>query len=395
MLRALSLVVLATVLTPQAFAQTAWETVTSKEGGFTVEMPVKPSIDKTRTRKAAGGTTKILMLGCKTDSGVYIAYKIELPTAVVKGTEEKQLDAERDEFASEYNGKVISEKKVRATGKTGRDFTIRGKPAEETGILTIRVREYLDGKSVYAVMVLSAPNRELPEDAGRFLGSLSLGDKLTHVSGTPEPDPKGTELKDWGLAIDPDKDCKFTPGDKGIAFEVPGTLHDLFFDGGPTNAPRVLREVEGDFVMTVKVAGEFKPGPKSTNPKSAPYHGAGILLWSDSDNNIRFERLAFLKQGKIVTGVAFQEREGGYNGALHNETFKAGDCYLRLERKGSRIFGAISSDGTAWKQLKPIDTVWPAKLKVGLTAVTTSSEPFSVKFEEFDLKTKNAAKDSK
>jgi hypothetical protein len=61
-----------------------------------------------------------------------------------------------------------------------------------------------------------------------------------------------------------------------------------------------------------------------------------------------------------------------------------------LERKGSRILGAISRDGAAWKQLKPIDTVWPSKLRVGLLAISTSSDPFSVKFEQCDLKTKGS-----
>src|SRR5271166_3303924 len=130
-----------------------------------------------------------------------------------------------------------------------------------------------------------------------------------------------------------------------------------------------MREVDGDFVATVKVAGDFKPGPKSTNPKSVPYLAGGILIWSDSDNFIRLERAAMLRQGKIIPHVAFLEQEGGYGGAAHNEGFKEGACYLRLERKGSRIMGSMSSDGTTWKELKPIDTVWPARLKVGLAAV--------------------------
>ena len=61
---------------------------------------------------------------------------------------------------------------------------------------------------------------------------------------------------------------------------------------------------------------------------------------------------------------------------------------MRIERKGSRITGSSSIDGTKWKELKPIDTVWPTKLKLGLTAITTSSEPFTVKFEDFVLKQK-------
>jgi hypothetical protein len=56
-----------------------------------------------------------------------------------------------------------------------------------------------------------------------------------------------------------------------------------------------------------------------------------------------------------------------------------------MQRQGSRISGAISYDGTNWRQLTPIDTLWPAQLKVGLEAVNSNSEPMTVRFEEFAL----------
>jgi regulation of enolase protein 1 (concanavalin A-like superfamily) len=387
-----AIVVLAGACAPPAPAQAPWETVTSKEGQFTVEMPVKPSVTRSRTRTGPGGTVKVLMIGGKTDAGAYFVYKVEFPTAIVKGTEDEHLDAERDLFAEEWNGKVIAEKKVRAEGKVGRDFTIRGKPAEGAGVLTIRIREYLTGNAVYAVAVVSAPNRELPEDAGRFLGSLTIGEARARAAGTPEPEPAGRDQAGWGLAIDPDKDCRIRAEDRTLAIEVPGKLHDLNPDSGILNAPRAMSPVEGDFVLTVKVTGDFQPGGKSTNPKGVPYNGAGILIWSDSDNFIRLERGAVLRASKVGTYVAFEEREGGYRGAVHNEAFQGGSCYLVLQRKGSRILGGISADGSDWKKLKPIDTVWPAKLKVGLAAINSSTEPFAVKFEDFDLKTKVPAK---
>jgi regulation of enolase protein 1 (concanavalin A-like superfamily) len=383
--------ILAATVNAHAAAQSSWQTVTSKAGGFTVEMPTKPSFDKTSTRKGPGGQLKVLMIGCETDSGAYLVYKLEFPTAIVKGTEQSALDDVRNGFAEEWKGKVISEKRVRAEGKVGRDFTIRGRPEKDTGVLTIRVRLYLDGKAVYAVLVGSAPNRELPEDAGRFLGSLALGTDRVRAAGKPEPEPTGKDLEGWGLAIDPDKDCQIRPAAKALAIEVPGTWHDLNPDTGKLNSPRVMRAVEGDFVLTVKVSGEFKPGGKSTNPKGIPYNGAGILVWSDSDNFIRLERGAFLRKGKTGTYVAFEEREGGYRGAVHNVGYKGGGTlYLRMLRKGSRISGGVSPDGKKWHVLKPIDTVWPAKLKVGLTAINSSSEPFTVTFEEFSLKTRGA-----
>ncbi len=389
MLRPFRVVVAVAFLSGAVFAANpnGWITYNSREGGFTIDLPANPNITRSLTHQSRRGIVKIFLVGCEADGAGYLAFRIDIPINIPRGIEDEILDAERDHFAQMWNGQVVTEKKVRAQGNPGRDFTVRGRP-KNIGDSTIRVREYLAGHSIFAVAVLSAPNRELPEDAGRFLGSLALGEARTRASGTPEPEPTGTELAGWGLAIDPDRDCQFTPaGDRNITIQVPGRLHDLFFDGGPTNSPRVMREVVGDFVLTVRVAGDFRPSPPSTNPKTIPYHGGGIFLWSDSDNNIRFERYAFLRGRSYTTGIAFQEREGGYAGAEHNETFQAGDCYLRLERRGSRIYGSASPDGRNWKPLKPIDTVWPDRLKVGLTAVTTSSAPFIVQFEEFDLRT--------
>jgi regulation of enolase protein 1 (concanavalin A-like superfamily) len=175
-----------------------------------------------------------------------------------------------------------------------------------------------------------------------------------------------------------------------MKIEIPAKMHDLGGALHKFNAPRVMRAVDGDFVLTVKIASDFTPGARSTNPRSVPYLSSGVLLWSDSENFIRLERGSMRRGNQIVHTAAFEEWEGGYAGAVHNERFAGGDCYLRLERRGSRILGAISNDGRNWKQLHPIDTVWPSKLKVGLHAVSTSSDPFTAKFEEFELKTKDS-----
>jgi regulation of enolase protein 1 (concanavalin A-like superfamily) len=197
-------------------------------------------------------------------------------------------------------------------------------------------------------------------------------------------EPKEIEMPGWGMAIDPDKEFEITDLGKSLRITIPGNRF------GKDNSPRVMRDVEGDFIVTVKVVGDFRPGGKSTNPKFIPVNGAGILLWRDTDNHIRLERAANARPEKLQTYVNFAEVKGGTNGASHAQVMKGGetlpDCWVRMERKGSRIQGSVSIDGKTWDELPPIQTVWPANLKVGLAAGSTSSLPFSVTFEEFELK---------
>ncbi len=170
-----------------------------------------------------------------------------------------------------------------------------------------------------------------------------------------------------------------------LSIEAPGSWHDLNPHVNKLNAPRVVQTVDGDFSITVKVAGEFKPTGQPQNPRSVPSNGGGIIVWNNSDNFIRLERFAISRNGKVSSFILFVEREAGYQGADHNEGYPGGDCYLRMERKGSRIAGSISLDGTKWKQLKPIDTLWPTQLKVGLAATNSNSDPLRVQFEEVTL----------
>jgi len=381
---ALVLTVLLALALAHASAEDAWEKIESKEGGFTVEMPGKPTLNQSRVRKGVGGDVKTVILRCEGEAGIYLAYKIQLPTSIVKGTEDAELDAERDYLAKQWKGKVIGERKVRAGKTIGRDFTIRGIPEKADGTITIRVREYLAGNSIYFVAVVSLPNRELPDDAGRFLGSLEIGG--ARAEGSPTPEQKGTDLADWGLVLDPFKDCEFIPEKNRLRVNVTGSKHLMPAAQPSLNYPRVMRDVEGDFVVTVKVTGEFKPGGKSTNPRTVAFNGAGIVVWSDPDNYIRLERAAIPRGANPYTYINFEQFEGGAHGATHSEGMKEGDCWVRMERKGSRIHGSISSDGTTWKELKPIQTVWPAKLKVGLIVISSSGLPFSCAFEDYELK---------
>lgn len=123
----------------------------------------------------------------------------------------------------------------------------------------------------------------------------------------------------WGEVVDPDGDCEWKMNDGALAIEVPGTLHDLNIEISKNNAPRVVQEVEGDFVAKVKVTGSFDPGPVRTGPKSVPYNGGGLLVWLDEGSYIRLERGSMSRDNRVVGLLAFESREQGTRAAVHNK----------------------------------------------------------------------------
>ena len=96
-----------------------WVTYVSKEGQFVVDFPTRPTSTSTRTRNGAGGGTQYVIVACVTPPVDYIAQKITLPTPIVRGAENVELDNIRDDFAKEFNGRVLTEKGLKLDGKPG------------------------------------------------------------------------------------------------------------------------------------------------------------------------------------------------------------------------------------------------------------------------------------
>jgi regulation of enolase protein 1 (concanavalin A-like superfamily) len=365
---------------------TKWQPFTSQEGKFVVDFPGKPSAT-VRQMRSRSGLVKIFVVRSDTPDVDYIVQKIELPQAAnLKAADiEAVLDFWRDDISSDLNGKVIASKKLRlGADAPGRDFIIEGRPDTKQGIATIRVREFLSQKVLYILLAVTAADKELPDDVGHFFASFSPGTKRLKKMG-PHPEPEGTPVGSWGEAIDPDHDCQIEDKSGSLEITVPNTLHDLNADNDKLNAPRVLREVTGDFSLTVAVAGDYKPTEKSTNPKAVPYIGGGIVVWQDSNNYIFLGRAAMNRRGKINEMAAFEEREWGSRGAVNNAKLEPGPTFLRLERRGNRIMAYTSKDGKSWTKLEPMEPTYPTTLKVGLYAINGTTEPTKVVFSNFNF----------
>lgn len=193
------------------------------------------------------------------------------------------------------------------------------------------------------------------------------------------------KLRGWGQIVDPERDCQFRVDANRLTITIPGTKHDLSVEAGDLNAPRVLRDVEGDFIAQVKVSGNVKHSGAGTSRAYLPYHGLGLLVWQDERNYLRFERAALGRGGGGTHYATLQLRKDGRLANPQEGEIPDQDLYLRLERRGSRILGALSPDGVRWRYLAPITVAFPQRIKVGVDAINTSSERFSPVFSELEV----------
>lgn len=199
------------------------------------------------------------------------------------------------------------------------------------------------------------------------------------------------KIEGWGTVTDPDGDCK-VKGDKGkVTVTVPATNHNLHPVRG-MNAPRVLREVEGDFTATVKVTGMFKPGDKGTGLSPTPWNSAGLLLWDSDMNYLRLERTALWGNGQQLLCFApgFEYWKDGQikeqNKRIETaDFFKGNSTWLKLDRQGDNVTASYSHDRREWTEAKQAAVEFPKKVQIGVAAVNSSDAPFTVEFEDFKV----------
>lgn len=229
---------------------------------------------------------------------------------------------------------------------------------------------------------------------------LLLATCAVRAAPAPEPFKSG-----WEKPIDPNRDCKFVIKGGTLIIELPGGDHDLAPKRKRFNAPRLLREIEGDFIMQVRVSASFSPLGKSSVAGEDPRVAAGLVLIPADETCIRLEYKAYRRKGEQFNGPAFRMRGNQiWNMYVDDwelpwqQQIRKGNgerIHLRLDRRGNSIYRFLSPDGTGWyagSDMRPgIGTSsvalsdLPGKLKVGLAAYSNSTEPFKVRFDQFKL----------
>ncbi len=226
----------------------------------------------------------------------------------------------------------------------------------------------------------------------RALFVLALLPLLLEAAPVPK-EKEGQQLaKQYGTPVDPLKDCKFTLDGTKLTVTAGKGDHDLSVQHKVLNAPRVLKEIEGDFEMTVKASGEYPKGAKSATERATiAFFGHGLLVWDDENNYVRLEK-AFIDRlnGNPPTTYGSWELFAGGKwvraGTSADFTFDPTDtAHFKLARKGSTFTASISKDGKEWKELEPIEAEMGKKLKVGVAVVHICDTPFDAVFEDYSL----------
>jgi regulation of enolase protein 1 (concanavalin A-like superfamily) len=119
------------------------------------------------------------------------------------------------------------------------------------------------------------------------------------------------------------------------------------------------QEVEGDFVLTVRIEDLFNADVRSQ---------AGLMARESNDAadpSARQGSLLVLGNGSIAA-----MRRPQPNNATTQEALAAGDRWLRLERKGSAVLASHSPDGAQWTPLEDplLAEIEAVKIFVGLAA---------------------------
>jgi hypothetical protein len=203
------------------------------------------------------------------------------------------------------------------------------------------------------------------------------------------PVPKGPAVsKEFGTSVDPDKDCTFVIEDGKLTITIPPTHHTLSTASSKQNAPRVLKDVEGDFTATVRVQAGYPDDPKSDLPDHEPGVAAGLVVWGGEGNFVCLIRLhEMLGQKRVTTNELHWQIDGdevGESGPVaHMDTTPH---FLRVTRSGGQVVGEASPDGKAWRRVGAAEFKGPSKVKVGVFLEHNSGHKTTGTFDKYEVK---------
>jgi regulation of enolase protein 1 (concanavalin A-like superfamily) len=147
------------------------------------------------------------------------------------------------------------------------------------------------------------------------------------------------------------------------------------------DAPRLLRPHSGNFLVETLV--EFDPRDN--------YQGAGLLVWQDQDNFLRFE-FGYGGIGSDAKNVSFLKQEAGTMELVkttYNLPANIIRVELQLQRNGSRFTAWWREPGAAWQQVGETDLNLQPQTQVGnALVVDQGASQISADFDYVKITTK-------
>ena len=198
----------------------------------------------------------------------------------------------------------------------------------------------------------------------------------TPIPPSPEQIKKQTNVnfstysKEWPVGwqwIDPDEKYDPTPHDvkTGVLRVTVPTQKDLY--GENRTAPRYMKAISGDFQIETRV--KFLPKEN--------YQGAGLLIYKDDTNYIRFER-AYGGVGGGGEGIRIDVRTGDeYKPLVTPDMIQtdAEEVELKIVRSG-RVFTAYwrIDEESEWREAGEYESAFPDTILAGVVACNTARE---------------------
>jgi class 3 adenylate cyclase/tetratricopeptide (TPR) repeat protein/regulation of enolase protein 1 (concanavalin A-like superfamily) len=161
--------------------------------------------------------------------------------------------------------------------------------------------------------------------------------------------------------IDEFEDCSYNVRPNGLEICA---ANGRDFDGLNLSAPRLMRDITGDFVVEVCVSPSSHP--QSPTDEDKPHQG-GLLVWKDRDNFLRFDK-----------GIQGQD-EMRLHGYVNNNYKIAGrgllpaseneETHLRLERSGDEFSAYCNIDGENWLTCGKMTLPMEDPIQIGIHAI--------------------------
>lgn len=221
------------------------------------------------------------------------------------------------------------------------------------------------------------------------MGRLLIAGLLTTsvLAAAPVPkDETGRIARVYGAVHDPDKGAEFRNAGDTLHVSVPVGPRLLVPAHQVLNAPRVWREVKGNFTVTVKVSFHVRSKVPAVHEDAfASRAGGGLVVWRDDAHALTLTREERASDGTPDEYFRSECHTKGSVSGSADATAPGKSGYLRVLRWEKGLVCSYSLDGKKWKPLGSYVAEWGETLKVGVVAENGFKGPFEVAFDEYTL----------